>query len=548
MNPKYIYNFIKQESGDNSLRDILLMALISGFANAFMLAFINSSTSKVSFGDFNYTLIFVYVIIFVIYVISLYRSIILTSFLAEDITFNIRQRIITYMVDNELEEFEVLGQADIYTRLTNDTNEIANSSQTLVMAVQSTLLVFFGIVYLCFLNTTACLFTVLVLFISSFNYIVSSKKLKEEISALYALETVFFEKINELTGGFKELKVNQEKKFDLLYGKIQKISQNVNSFRKKLSDKLGFFFVFAQTFFYILLGVIVYVLPVYDNDILTNVTKITATIFFIIMPLSVVLQAAGSYSKTSVAITNLTNLEQRLKTNISEYDSDQKIGGIFNNFERIHFNNLKFSYKDKSGKEKFSIGPINFEVRRGEVIFIIGGNGSGKSTLFKMLTGLYQPMNGNIIIDGVAIDKKNIREYRDLFGAIFSDFFLFSELYGIENIDEANVTRLIRQMQLEKKTSFKERAFTNQNLSTGQRKRLAMISVILENKNLLVFDEWAADQDPEFRKYFYDELIFEFIKQGKTIIAITHDDHYFNKADRIYKMDYGKFTEYNIVG
>ena len=264
------------------------------------------------------------------------------------------------------------------------------------------------------------------------------------------------------------------------------------------------------------------------------------------MPLSEATNTIDSINKATVAIASLNDLEKRLEEKSTSNHIDPVLEGIFENFEHINFRNLQFGYKDKTGKNQFSVGPINFEVKKGEIIFVIGGNGSGKSTLLKLITGLYSPDEGYISVDGVGINQQNIEEYRNSFGVIFSDFFLFSELYGIKDPDSSVVLGLIRQMELTEKTGFKNNAFTNLSLSTGQRKRLAMISVILENKSILVFDEWAADQDPEFRKYFYDVLIHDFIKQGKTIIAITHDDHYFDKADRIYKKDFGKFKEYKI--
>jgi putative ATP-binding cassette transporter len=544
MNVNLLIDFIKKESRDNSYKNILAMTLISGLSNALLLAVINYSTSKIVHGDFNYKFIVIFILIFLIFVITKNRALKLTAVLVETIVFRVRERIVKYLMNTELPEFEALGRAEIYTRLTKDTNEISNSATSIANGVQAAVLVFFAIIYLGFINLTAFVIAIVMLGLAISNYFFSSNKIQSEIGEAVALETVYFEKINEVTGGFKEIKIHQQKKFDLFLGRIQVIAKMLKDKKIITSSKMSFYFVFAQAFFYILLGTMVFVIPVLDQAVLTDVAKITATILFIIMPLG---DAVGTFevlNKATVAVNNLTNLEQRLKENTLGVLDDPELGGIFNNFEKLKFDDLYFSYRDKSGKDQFSIGPINFEVKRGEIIFIIGGNGSGKSTLVKLLTGLYRPDAGEILVDDVDVIPENIQEYRELFGVIFSDFFLFSEMYGIKNLESSKVLKLLKQMQLSEKTGFKDGAFTNTNLSTGQRKRLAMISVILENKSVLVFDEWAADQDPEFRKYFYNELIYDFKKLGKTIIAITHDDHYFNKADRIYKMDYGTFKEY----
>ena len=546
MNIKLLLNFIKRESGNKTYKTILIMSVISGLSNSLLLSVINSSTSKVVHGEYNYRLIIIFSIIFLIYLITKYRSLKTTAYLAEDIVYGVRERIVKYITDTELVEFEDLGRAEIYSRLTTDTTQISNSAPLIVIGIQSTLLVIFALIYLCFLNTIACLVTIVALSIGISNYFINGNKVQGDIKNVNIIETSYFEKINELTGGFKEIKINQQKKFDLFYGKIQDISIKYKVSRKSLTDKLAFYFVFAQTFFYILLGAIVFIIPVFDNDLLINIAKVTSTVIFVIMPLGEATNTIDSINKASVAITSLNELENRLEAKSSSNHTDPVLEGIFDKFEHIEFNNLLFGYKDKTGINQFSVGPINFEVNKGEIIFVIGGNGSGKSTLLKLITGLYNPDEGSISVDGVEINKQNIEEYRNSFGVIFSDFFLFSELYGIKNPESSKVLGLIRQMELTEKTGFKDNSFTNLNLSTGQRKRLAMISVILENKNILVFDEWAADQDPEFRKYFYDILIHDFIKQGKTIIAITHDDFYFDKADRIYKMDFGKFKEHKI--
>jgi putative ATP-binding cassette transporter len=100
--------------------------------------------------------------------------------------------------------------------------------------------------------------------------------------------------------------------------------------------------------------------------------------------------------------------------------------------------------------------------------------------------------------------------------------------------------------ELEGKVKIEGNTFSTTDLSTGQRKRLALIAALLEEKPVLVMDEWAADQDPYFRKKFYTEILPLLKQEDITIIAITHDDKYYNCADRLYKMDYGKLKEESI--
>jgi putative ATP-binding cassette transporter len=183
-------------------------------------------------------------------------------------------------------------------------------------------------------------------------------------------------------------------------------------------------------------------------------------------------------------------------------------------------------------------------IPRGELLFIVGGNGSGKSTFMKLLTGLYQSEAGLVMVDGRLIQKENIFYYRDLFSVIFSDFHLFDRLYGSEEVDAEKVKELIQGMKLEEKVQFKDGRFSTLNLSTGQRKRLALIASLVEDKEIYIFDEWAAEQDHHFRAYFYEVILPDLKKAGKTIIAVTHDDRYWGKADRVIKFEYGKLADF----
>ena len=94
--------------------------------------------------------------------------------------------------------------------------------------------------------------------------------------------------------------------------------------------------------------------------------------------------------------------------------------------------------------------------------------------------------------------------------------------------------------EMKEKVEMTDQGFTTTDLSTGQRKRLAIIAAILEEKPILVLDEWAADQDPYFRKKFYTELLPLIKDMGHSIIAVTHDDKYYSYADKLYKMEYGR--------
>jgi putative ATP-binding cassette transporter len=101
---------------------------------------------------------------------------------------------------------------------------------------------------------------------------------------------------------------------------------------------------------------------------------------------------------------------------------------------------------------------------------------------------------------------------------------------------------LLQYMGLEDKVKFSDGRFSTQDLSTGQRKRLAMVVALLEQREVYLFDEWAADQDAWFRDVFYKGLLPALKRTGKTVIAVTHDDRYWDCADRCIALDVGEMV------
>jgi ABC-type siderophore export system fused ATPase/permease subunit len=205
-----------------------------------------------------------------------------------------------------------------------------------------------------------------------------------------------------------------------------------------------------------------------------------------------------------------------------------------------------FRYVGKLSEAAFQVGPLNFILRPGELVFVTGGNGSGKSTFLKVLAGLYSPDSGNLMLDGMPVNDDTREVYRALMSAVFTDYHLFQRLYGIPESDQAEVGGLLTQFRLADKTEVSEGEFSTLELSGGQRKRLALIVSLLEKRPVLLLDEWTSDQDPEFRRKFYNELLPELMQAGATVVVITHDDRYlddFHFPARRLRMDEGHFLE-----
>jgi ABC-type siderophore export system fused ATPase/permease subunit len=208
--------------------------------------------------------------------------------------------------------------------------------------------------------------------------------------------------------------------------------------------------------------------------------------------------------------------------------------------DRIEAKGVVFQYESEGEDQPFGLGPIDFEAKKGEAVFIVGGNGSGKTTFAKILTGLYVSDGGSIKVDGEEVNSYQLGEY---FSTVFSGYHLFEKLYNVDLSDEnkrKEGEKYLEMLNLQDKVSLEAESFSTIDLSGGQRKRLALLQCYLEDCPIYLFDEVAADQDPEFRRFFYRELLTRMKEKGKIVIAITHDDHYFDVADRVIKFDMGK--------
>ncbi|WP_239681580.1 cyclic peptide export ABC transporter [Methylorubrum thiocyanatum] len=190
----------------------------------------------------------------------------------------------------------------------------------------------------------------------------------------------------------------------------------------------------------------------------------------------------------------------------------------------------------------FTLGPIDLTIRAGEILFIVRENGSGKTTLIKLLLGLYAPQTGEILLDGAPVTAKTRDAYRRHFSAIFFDYHLFDELIPMDGAGPEAARPLLERLDLARKVEIAEGRFSTTDLSTGQRKRLALVQAALEGRAVLVLDEWAAEQDPTFRRRFYEELLPELRRGDRTLVVISHNDRYFDAADRVLHLGNGRIV------
>jgi putative pyoverdin transport system ATP-binding/permease protein len=250
------------------------------------------------------------------------------------------------------------------------------------------------------------------------------------------------------------------------------------------------------------------------------------------------------FGRASVALEKVERLGITLAASATEETPVRQLKADLP-FKQLELIDVTHSYRREKEEADFVLGPINLTFTPGELVFLVGGNGSGKSTLAKILTGLYFPEGGGIQLNGKPVTKQNLDDYRQLFSVVFGDFYLFENLLGLNtpNLDK-QAREYLEHLHLDHKVKVENGVLSTTSLSQGQRKRLALLTAYLEDRPFYLFDEWASDQDPQFKAVFYTQLLPELKARGKTVLVITHDDKYFYIADRVIKLDYGKVDHF----
>ena len=540
--PFKILEFLEQETTGVD-RKLLLMTAASGTANALILGIINSAVETLGQGGSLYRQLFLFLLTLFLFAYSLRYVLAESSRLAEQAIRNVRVRLADKIRRSDLLALETIGETDIHARISRETSAIAQAARPLFSAAQNALMLVFTLFYITYVSAMAGLLCLGLITVAVGIYLKDSKRFHAGMQDASRCEDELAASLTGLLRGFKELRINRLKSDDV-FADLDAAATRVQVTRTNLMLSFADNVVFVELFFLILVGSIVFVMPALSPAFAGSVTKVVAAVLFLMGPLATVVMMIPVLSQVNVTLDNLTRLEATLDEGLARSPGgDQAPLDGLRDFRTLRFEGLGFTYRAPDGSPGFQVGPIDLEVQRGEVLFLVGGNGSGKTTLLKLITALYQPMAGGIRVDGEPIGPANVQSYRDLFSAIFSDFHLFDKLHGLREVDPVRVEELLRRMEISNKTGYREGRFSNLQLSTGQRKRLALVVSYLEDKQIYVFDEVAADQDPRFRGYFYETLLPELKRAGKTVLVVTHDDRYFQAGDRVVAMDFGAVTE-----
>lgn len=474
------------------------------------------------------------------------RSLALTSTrLSLRISWTLRKQIISLALNAN---YRQLSQriAKIQTAILADVGTLTNASLSIIDFSVAVIVSISCFIYLAYISFTLFLVTLSVAIVGVAVYSISNRKNTSHMEKIRKLENTFQDNLNSVLDGFKEIYM-EPKKGKFIYD--HRICTNANeSYEHNLLAIRGLINnqVTSQILYYLLISSILTVFSVWLNVGSGDIVSYVFALLYLMGSIETIMAQLPNLMRAGVAADQLLNLRNELEDAALKIPVTDK--PVFKgDFQQLSVRDLRFAYS--SDDLSFGIGPLDIEIKNSETIFIYGGNGSGKTTLIYCILGLLRPSTGKINVNGIPVSDANFQEFKSLYSVVFSDFYLFDEIPYEEPVDIDKWDFYVKLFELEGKVALHNNRFSTTDLSTGQRKRLSLIAALLEKKSLLVLDEWAADQDPGFRKKFYTEIIPLLKKEGFAIIAITHDDKYYHCADKLFKMSEGKlFDESAAIG
>jgi putative pyoverdin transport system ATP-binding/permease protein len=519
----------------------ILFGIISGASSTGLLALVGVALNRggLSAG----LLLWTFIGLCLVMSISKYAADLLLVWLGQEAVYNLRLNLGRQILASPLRQLEEIGPHRLLATLTDDITSIINALLFIPTLIINLAVVCGCLVYLGWLSPIVCLAIVISMFLGIGTYrLPILKGMRFQRLARDGADALF-NHFRALTDGTKELKLHRLRREAFM---SEVLEPNTAGLKRNNVKAMTFFLVassWGHILFFVFIGTLLFVVPRTTGANVGILTACTVTVLYMMTPLEMIMNSVTVLTRANVALEKVKALGLSLTAEEGRGEAKILPGTEWGVLE---VDGVTHSYHREKEDSSFTLGPLNLSFQRGEMVFIIGGNGSGKTTLVKLLTGLYKPERGQIRFNGQPITDETIESYRQHFSVVFSDFYLFENLLGIDSPElDAKALDYLIELQLDRKVQVKDGHLSTIALSQGQRKRLALLVAYLENRSIYIFDEWAADQDPQFKEIFYYRLLPALKAKGKTVIVVSHDDRYYQMADRIIKLTNGRLQEQN---
>ena len=510
-----------------------LLGLVSGACNAKLISLVNQLVRRTSVSQ---SILYFFALVCFSLGISVLSQIILIH-LSQDAIYRLRLNLSRNILTSPLQHLEQLGEHRLLASLTSDVRVLSHTVGMIPSLCIDFATILGCLIYLAMMSSTLLSLLIGITLMAVWGILTTIRKAHLLFRIFRTEEDTLFKHLKTITTGTKELKLHDLRREDFLNFDLE---ASADKLRQKHTRALRLFAVsngLGQFSLFMILGFTLFVSPRLFSTSSDMLSTYALTLVYLSAPCEKLLYRLPDLLRGGVAIDKIQAMEltlalqQEQETMRSQKQLDQC---------QIKLDNVTYTYRPDGEENGFQLGPINLSIPAGQITYLIGGNGSGKSTLAKLITGLYLPDLGTLSLGDFPLTNANQEWYRQHFSAIFSDFYVFDRCLGLTspNLDR-EAEYYLKQLQLDHKVKIQDGILSTTKLSQGQRKRLALLTTYLEDRPIYLFDEWASDQDPAFRELFYTQILVRLKERGKTVIVITHDDHYFHLADQVYKLESG---------
>jgi putative ATP-binding cassette transporter len=456
-----------------------------------------------------------------------------------------RQRIVAKVTKLSLRNIEDFSEEAITDGLIKNYGPLSQAIITITAGVECLSLLIFMYFYVIFLSPLAAFLTGIVGVVTVLGYLAVSARLSDTMRESAVSNANLDRSMEAGIKGAKELRLNTRKRVEFLED-AKAASAELYENRAAGASLFAEVLASGTTASYLMAGAVIFVLPILNPLEKDEVSRIVMAVLFLIGPIGGVIGSIQQFNIARFSVLGIVKFEEEVDACLARNEEPDNGGSAvdFSAFGSIRLDQVKYSHRSASvadSESAFSVQDLDVAIERGSITFITGGNGSGKTTILRLLTGLYPRQQGEIRVDDVPVSRFPQQGYRDLFASVFADFHLFTKPYALNPEALQKLDSWLSRLHVrEKFPADLSAGYDTHALSTGQKKRLALALALAEDRPVLILDEWAADQDPQTRKFFYRTLLPEFKAAGKTMVVVTHDDRYFDCADRHYHVEEGR--------
>lgn len=486
--------------------------------------------------DFRFACLFFFICLFILFARTLSRTILVR--VSIDMASRLRKELYGKVMAAPVAALERIGESRLMSVLTQDVARIVSGAQLLPDLIVSIVTLLGMLGFLIYLNFAAFVFVLKAIFFGILTYQIpvyfAGKLFRRSRGLIDELHVA----TRGLVYGAKDLKLDDVKSADYYSNTLLTIEHGLVTTEKRGFTLFTIAGSYGDLISFFVIGIVAFVFVNYHQVSADELVGIVMALLYVTGPVAAILNLIPQLTITKTSLRNVNAVFSEIAAeNCAEND------GFIGQWEKLVFSGVCYEHSGHLGRGGFRVGPIDLEINLGEVLFVVGGNGAGKSTLSKLLTLHYLPESGTISFGDNVVSPETIVGLRRRIGAIYSDFHLFERILGGLSAHKlALADHYLDELGLRGKVSIDNGKFSTLLLSDGQRKRVALMAMLLDDRDLYLFDEWAADQDPKFKEYFYRQLLPTLRARGKAVVVISHDDRYFDAADRIYVIEDGKIT------